>query len=345
MEAKTATVETNLIYIGDFPCYGAESFPLVEITDRTISFTVERADVASEKETFLINKNEIMKLEACLQSTNPFFSLLLKNSAAEKIGQRMGFHRQERWKFDTAKSVIRKASLRIFDTSTSWITFFINISADFCTVFYKNFHRDAGLLDPEKAFEAPQTKNLFEQMLIHRIGQESHKEDLRNVAKKEPVKHVGALWPVFKEDLLLIRKQAAYITYVSRYNANIQNVNLEHYGPIVGRHFSDWLLSPELAKHAASLECLECKGEAQVACFICQVRNSLSPLIPVRHRVAMSVCCWVCLFLCVCHCKTPTSGCQGDLCPKNVFLILAWDDTGNSYTPIYCNTCGSDPAL
>ena len=281
MEAKTATVETNLIYIGDFPCYGAESFPMVEITDRTISFTVERADVASEKETFLINKNEIMKLEACFQSTNPFFSLLLKNSAAEKIGQRMGFHRQKHWKFDTTKSVIRKASLRIFDTSTSWITFFINISANFCTVFYKNFLRNEGLLDPEKAFESPQTKNLFEQMLIHRIGQESHKEDLKNVAKKEPVKHSGVLWPVFKEDLLMIRKQAAYITYVSRYDANI-----EHVGPIVGRLFSDWLLSPELAKHAASLECLECKGKAQLACFICQVRNSLSPLGLVGHRVA-----------------------------------------------------------
>ena len=39
-----------------------------------------------------------------------------------------------------------------------------------------------------------------------------------------------------------------------------------------------------------------------------------------------SQCPWICVSVCLCQHKTPTSGCRGDLWLKNVFIILACND-------------------
>ena len=54
---------------------------------------------------------------------------------------------------------------------------------------------------------------------------------------------------------------------------------------------------------------------------------SLTASTLLADSVLESPCPSVCLFLCPCHCKTPTSGCRVDFWLKNGFLILACDDT------------------
>ena len=115
MEVQKRTIETKLIYVGDFSYFGRDHFPVVEYSNKIISLAVECADVQTKKETILILKKDLMKVEACFQSTNSFFNLLLKQPLAAKIG----FNKQDDNSFDTSKNSIRKSSRRLCDTSTS----------------------------------------------------------------------------------------------------------------------------------------------------------------------------------------------------------------------------------
>ena len=80
------------------------------------------------------------------------------------------------------------------------------------------------------------------------------------------------------EDLLKIRKQAAYALLVSQPDFNPQNFKLECYGPVPGELFSNWLLSPKLTKYVNSLVCRTCKGLARLKCTWCKVSLMFSQL-------------------------------------------------------------------
>ena len=43
--------------------------------------------------------------------------------------------------------------------------------------------------------------------------------------------------------------------------------------------------------------------------------------------VSKSTCPYICMYVCLCHRETPTSGGRADLWSKIAFLILVWDDT------------------
>ena len=80
------------------------------------------------------------------------------------------------------------------------------------------------------------------------------------------------------EDLLKIRKQAAYALLVLQPDFNPQNFKLECYGPVPGELFSNWLLSPKLTKYVESLVCRTCKGFARLKYTWCKVNLMFSQL-------------------------------------------------------------------
>ena len=273
MEAHV--IKTNLIHVGDFPCFGLGKDPLfVKLSSMSISFDVECPDVQSRNEAILILKKDILKVQACFESTNPFFSILLKQPAAVSMSKRMGFDRQEHWSFDSSKSSIRKSSQGLSGSSSSWITFFVILTRDFLQFFVDNFLESAGFTDHDKAFTLPQTKNLHDQKLIHQIGMHNYKqgyEELEGIQNVHPLGRGAGVILMPIELLLKIRKQAAYALLVSQPDFNPHKFKLECYGPVPGQLFSQWLLSPELTKYVDNLVCRTCKGMARLKCSWCKV--------------------------------------------------------------------------
>ena len=109
-------------------------------------------------EAIVILKKDIWKVQACFQSTKPFFSVLLKHPTAVTMSKRMGFDQQEDWSFDSSKS-----SQGLCDTFTPWITLFVLLKTVFLQFFVDNFLDPSGFTDADMAFTLPQTKNLHDQ--------------------------------------------------------------------------------------------------------------------------------------------------------------------------------------
>ena len=268
MEAHV--IKTNLIHVGDLPCFSLGKYPLfVKLSSKSISFDVECPDVQTRHEAILVLKKDILKVQACFQSTNPFFSILLKHPAAVMMSKRMGFDRQEDWSFGSSKGSIRKSSQGVSGHSTSCITFFVILTRDFLQFFVDNYLESAGFTDHDKAFTLPQTKDLHVQKLIHQIGIHNYKQGYKELEGIQNVHPLGrgagvVLMPI--ELLLKVRKQAAYALLVSQPDFNPQEFKLECYGPVPGQLFSQWLLSPKLTKYVSSLVCRSCKGRARLKC-------------------------------------------------------------------------------
>ena len=123
----------NSTYVGSYPSFncGRASF-----TNNSIGLTVQKIGVTEQnEEKLVILKKDIIKAEACFQSSNPFFSFKLKYAATQKIWRKIGFGDQiEETKcfYDTK----RKQS----NSDVGWIVVFINLSRKFVNFFLDFFN-------------------------------------------------------------------------------------------------------------------------------------------------------------------------------------------------------------
>ena len=92
------------------------------------------------------------------------------------------------------------------------------------------------------------------------------------------------------------------------------------------KKFFDWLISEYIFFHFFFSQIniwFHCPWKSSTNINKLNIFSLHQPLGWFSHRVAVSVCLFVCMYCC----ETPTSGGRGDLWLKNVFLLLTCDVT------------------
>jgi hypothetical protein len=245
-------VQVNTVYIGTFPSEDTQQHNRSRaiFTNNSIRLTVQSAVTEGKVEKLLILKRDIVKIEACFQSANPFFGLMLKHVVANKIARKMGID-QKKWIYDTRRNQ---------DSKVGWMTVFINLSLDFAKFLGEHFLANSNhdVLDHRagRRFLAS-GDHFWLQMHIHSSGvlmvPGAHKD-----AKSSDI------FIIDREGLMLTRKAAQYMLMLKN----------EKFNPSEGfdtRMFSYWLLVPAMEEYLDSLTCSTCgKGEAVSKCSWCK---------------------------------------------------------------------------
>jgi hypothetical protein len=245
-------VQVNTVYVGTFPSTDTQqnNRSSAAFTNNSISLMVQSAATEGRVEKLLILKKDIVKIEACFQSANPFISLMLKHVVAGKIARKMGIN-QKKWIYDTRRSQ---------DSKVGWMTVFVNLSLDFAKFFDQHFlvntkHAMLDLHEGKKFLTSGD--HFWLQMLIHTCGFFMVPEPHAAATSR----HIFIIAP---EGLMVARKAAQYILML----------NHEDFKPSEGFNFelfSHWLLVPAMEDYLASLTCKTCgRGEAVSKCSWCK---------------------------------------------------------------------------
>ena len=155
-------VEVNTIYVGSYPSFNCS---MATFTNKSIGLTVQKIEVAEQnEEKLVIMKKDVIKAEACFQSSTPFFSLKLKYAATQKIWKKMGFGDQTQ--LNCAYDTKRKQS----DSDVGWIVVFINLSSEFVSFFldFLSIIKFLGEEEVEKFFL--DKKFLGPDYFLHKLG-------------------------------------------------------------------------------------------------------------------------------------------------------------------------------
>ena len=241
-------VEVNTIYVGSYPSFNCG---MATFTNNSIELTVQKIGVAEQnEEKLVIMKKDVIKAEACFQSSDPFFSLKLKYAASQKIWRKMGFGDQTN--LNCAYDTKRKHS----DSDVGWIVVFINLSSEFESFFldFLSSTKIHGEEEVEKFFL--DRKFLSPHFFLHKLG------GFISEPKSNIIRTPGGV-QVFSTQMEALLKLRKYVGYI----ASITSITEAEISPFL---FSQWFMNPLIEKYTANLYCTNCGEDARLKCAWCK---------------------------------------------------------------------------